>query len=599
MPPSNMSKFNFKISARLRLVLVSLIVVAGLMRIVYFYEINNSPLISQHVWEQTDMNYFDQWAKDIADGDWLSEKSSHPFHIWHRLIAEDYFRTEPDTAKKYIYAGAAMGVEPRRLLWNHWYGEKIFHQEPLYTYMIAITYKLFGSDVRWVFCWQMILGILSILLIFTITRRHFEDSTAIVAVGLAVLCGPLLYSDMILERSTLITFVTLMLVDLTDRTWEKETVLGWFLVGVACGAAILLKSTFALYWFGVLAAVGFRHYKTPQLLLQRVTGLLAGAAIAISPAIARNVIVEAPPFSLSSVGAITFVIDNSVDFTPKVGFYVGKYASAIMGKSDGHMLPAIIETLRTHSGPLSYLSLLSRKLSVMWHWYEIPDNTNYYFYAQHASLLRYLLTFFLLGPLSVLGLVLAFSRIKSIWTIFLMTFFNILMMLVFHVTSRFRVSLIAVLLPFSAFALARMFAWIQARDFRRLVLSLIAVVLLFFAMEEPLLPEGFPLIRSADYMSTYNTYYDPKIEQAFNNNDWQSVIDTIKDSLRFEPAEVSELGAVRAAANNNEIELARFYSEVYQNYALALRHEGQTDEAALQERRATELLRAAGGVPGR
>ncbi len=598
MYPSDTSKFNFKLSAGLRLALVLLIVLAGLIRSVYFYEINTSPFISQHVWRQSDMNYFDQWAKNIASGDWLSAQNAHPFHWWHHLIAEDYFRTQPEAAQKYISSGAAMGVEPARLLWNHWYGEKIFHQEPLYPYLIAITYRLFGSDVRWVFCWQMLLGMLSILLIFTITRRHFGDPTALVAVGLAVLCGPMLYSDMVLERSTLITFTTLILIDIADRTWEQETALRWFLVGVVCGTAILLKSTFVLYWFGVLAAVSFRHHKTPRLLLQRIAVLLAGAIIAISPAIARNVVVGAPPFSLSSVGTITFIIDNSAGFIPESGFYHSKYTSAIMGKSDGHTLPAIIETLRTHSGPLSYALLLFRKFSVMWYWYEIPDNTNYYLYAQYAPLLRYMLTFFFLGPLSVLGLVLAFSRRKSIWTILLMTFCSISMLLVFHVTSRFRVSLIAVLLLFSAFALVRMFAWIQARDFRRLAASLIAVVLLFFVMEGPL-PEGLPLIRAGDYMSTYDAYYNPKIQQAFNNNDWQSIIDTYRDSLRFEPVEARQMGEVRAATNNNEIELARFYSGIYQQYAVALRHVGQTDAAALQERRAAELSKAAGGEPAR
>jgi len=50
-----------------------------LIRIAYFVEIVHSPLIAQHRWSQSDMNFFDRWAKAIADGDWLSENIAPPF----------------------------------------------------------------------------------------------------------------------------------------------------------------------------------------------------------------------------------------------------------------------------------------------------------------------------------------------------------------------------------------------------------------------------------------------------------------------------------------------------------------------------------------
>ena len=410
----SISIFNHKKKTNLQLVLMLLLVLAGLMRIIYFAEINAGPLISQHLWEETDMNFFDHWAKKISGGDWLTDQAVHPYNNWHREIAAEYFRTNPDAIQKYVSDDPGSSVvDPSRLLWNHWYGEKTFHQEPLYPYLIAITYKLFGSDVRWVFCWQMILGILNIALIFSITRRHFGDLVAILAVTLAVLCGPMLYYEMILDRSTMIIFMTLVLVELTDRTLERETVFRWFLVGTTCGAAILLKSTFALYWFGLLAVLILRYFKNPKLFFRMATGLLVGVVVALSPALVRNIIVGASPLSISAVGTSTFVLDNTVDASPERGFIISRYMSAIMGMSDGHILPAIVETIRTHSGLLSYFALLWRKFSLIFHWYEIPDNTNYYLYGKYASILRPLLTFYVLGPLSVLGLILAFPQSKK------------------------------------------------------------------------------------------------------------------------------------------------------------------------------------------
>ncbi len=117
--------------------------------------------------------------------------------------------------------------------------------------------------------------------------------------------------------------------------------------------------------------------------------------------------------------------------------------------------------------------------------------------------------------------------------------------------------------------------------------------MLFFVMGGPL-PEGHPVIRATDYASTYDVYYNPKIQQAYNNSDWYGIGDIFEDSLRFEPGEVLEMGKMHAANNKNEIELARLYSEVHRQYALALRNVGKTDSADLQEQRALELLRAAG-----
>ena len=100
-------------------------------------------------------------------------------------------------------------------------------------------------------------------------------------------------------------------------------------------------------------------------------------------------------------------------------------------------------------------------------------------------------------------------------------------------------------------------------------------------------------------MATYDVFYTPKMEQAVNNNDWQSVKDIIKDSLRFEPAEVREMGETRPAINPNEVILARFYSNVYHNYAIALMNLGQTDESGPPEQRAMELSKAAGALSDR
>ena len=59
----------------------------------------------------------------------------------------------------------------------------------------------------------------------------------------------------------------------------------------------------------------------------------------------------------------------------------------VLGQAGPHMWPAMVLTLRTHPGPGSVAGLLVDKLNWIGHWYEIPNNTNYYYYARRAPIL--------------------------------------------------------------------------------------------------------------------------------------------------------------------------------------------------------------------
>jgi hypothetical protein len=214
------------------LILAAVLVVSVAVRIVYYVEISGSPLRLQHQWDQTDMSYYDAWARDIAAGDWLSRNIAAPLHGWHHEIAEDHFRRQPAELARFQPAAAGtvdqfFGQHPEAnsaleelieargkqyvaehpqetkslrervaacgLLWEEWLGRKRFYQEPLYPYLVALTYKVAGFDVRYVFAWQLLLGVLNNVLIYFVARRYFGATAAAVAALLAALCSPLLY----------------------------------------------------------------------------------------------------------------------------------------------------------------------------------------------------------------------------------------------------------------------------------------------------------------------------------------------------------------------------------------------------------------------
>ncbi len=580
-----------------RLVLAALVLASLLLRAGYFLEFNQGPGIWQHRWDQSDMNFFDTWARDLAAGDWLTDKPLHPFHHWHRLIAAEYFHLFPEAAGAWPQPDVSSGIPaaPGRTLWNRWYGGKAFHQEPLYPYLVALTYKFFGPEVRWVFVWQMLLGVLSNLLVYLIARRHFGMVAAAVAGSLAVLCGPLLFYELSLLRETLITFMWLSLVYLTDLALARNTWRWWGVTGLACGLGVLLKITFFPYWLGLLVILSYRGLATPRVPARAAAALAGGLVICLLPVMARNLAVGVPPLTWQSVGAITFICSNAEDFPPGGGFFISKHAADIMAKTAGAFIPAVVETIKTHPTPWSLLQQLGGKFAAVWHWYEVPNNQNFYYYRLHSRVLRYLpVTFLILAPLSLVGLALALGGRISCWPLYLAVAVNLAALLFTNVLSRLRISLVALLIPFAALAVVRILEWLWARRVARAAAAIAAVLLLSLWTMRPL-PEQQPLIRGDDYIVPYEVYYYPLGQEALEKGDWPRVAEILKDSLRYEPAVVKEMGKSRAAGNEGEAYLAVFFARVHLQYAQALEKAGRRPAALEQAQRAAALRRAAQG----
>lgn len=582
------------LAGRQRLVLAALVLASLLVRAGYFLELNQGPGVWQHRWDQSDMYFFDTWARDLAGGDWLTDKPLHPLHQWQRLIAAEYFRLFPEAGGALLEQHAPSGVpaDSGQLLWNRWYGGKAFHQEPLYPYLIAITYKVFGPEVRWVFAWQMLLGVGSNLLIYLIARRHFGMVAAALAGTLAVLCGPLLFYELSLLRESLIAFIWLSLVCLTDLALTRSTWRWWGLTGLACGLGVLLKITFFPYCLGVLAILVLRYRAAPRVLAGRAAALAGGLVLCLLPLAARNLAVGVPPLTLQSVATITFINANAAGFSPGEGFFVSKHAAAIMANTDGAFIPAAIETLKTHPTPWSYLKLLGSKFAAVWNWYEVPNNQNFYYFRLHSRILRDLpVTFLILAPLSLVGLALAAGGRLPCWPLYLAVAVNLGSLLLADVFSRLRIPLVALLIPFAALAAVRILEWLRAGRAARAAAAMAAVLLLSLWTMRPL-PEQRPLIRGVDYCVPYGAHYYPLAEKAMKEGDWPRVAEILAGSLRYEPAVVHRMGVDRSAGNEEETLLAGFFARVHQQYAQALLLAGRQDAALEQAERAAALLSA-------
>ncbi len=231
-------------------------------------------------------------------------------------------------------------------LWNEWYGQKRFHQEPLYPYLVAATYRLTGDDVRHVFSWQMVLGCATNLLIYLLARELMGEVAAVVVGVLALGYGPFLYYEMLLLREAALIFATVALMYLTVIADRRNSWQWWLGAGAAIGVGLLLKTTLSLFFACAVLAIVVRNWPNWRRTAFCAAATLAGVVIALSPAIVRNLRVGVGATELSSVGTITFINSNAFDDSNNqfgFTFWSAQHTPDILGKSNGRFLPALVD----------------------------------------------------------------------------------------------------------------------------------------------------------------------------------------------------------------------------------------------------------------
>ena len=405
---------------------------------------------------------------------------------------------------------------------------------------------------------------------------------------MALLCGPLLYYELLLLRDSTIVFAGLAIVWLTDRAVERGAWPRFLSVGLALGLAILLKSSFLL--LAALLAIGLA-IRLGRAALVPLAAVAAGLALATAPAAIRNFSLDVPPLAWAGSGALTFVAGNSPSYPRTGGFYVNsREVAAIMGSTGGRFLPAVRETLALHS-PASLASVLGRKTASTFNWYESPNNANFYYMRVRAPILAWLpLTVFAIAPLGLVGLALAGSRWRQAWPLYLLVVSTVVSLVAFVVIGRLRAPLVAALIPFAAFAVERAF---RARP--AAAAAMVACVLAIGLWTGRPLPEGMPLITLTDWLTPFLSRYQFDVKAALDAGDSTAAATAYLDFLRYEPdfSGMPVSGEVLSVPGDRDV--ARAFARVHLLCARLLAETGRPSDGRMQEERAGQLARLAGG----
>lgn len=550
-------------------IIVIIIAVSLALRIVYYQQCGNTDFIHEHVNPESDMAFFNEGAQKIADGDLLSKTIHHPQHKWMEWVADRYFQSHPDKLELFRakIGRDTLNNNPTKMLWDQWYGETTFQQEPLYPYFVALNYSLFGNNVRWVFIFQLLLGIVTNLLVYLVTRRYFGDLAGTIAAFLAVFCGPMLFYEMVLLRSSMAVFLGILVIYLTGTAIRKNNVVWWLISGIATGLALMVHAFFIFFLPGVIVILLFVNRKNIKTGISYAAAVIFGLFLVISPVVYRNITVGAPAMSLSSTSALSFVTMNNEAFKSFIGWNLNTtYLAEIMGEADGKLLKAIIPTLKTHQSAGSYISQVWDKFHATFSWYETPNNVNFYLYREYIPILfMTFISFLIISPLALTGIFLSLYKKINAWPLYLMILVYLFPMLAFMVLSRYRIIFVPVLIPFAALIITELLGTWKGRK-NYLIILAVLILGYWVALTGS---QKVNTISKNDYAGIWSVHYVNTVKKQIDLQQWDKVSTELFDYFnKYEPGKISAAEPSYRCEDRNESEIFNYFSMMHSNLSL-------------------------------
>lgn len=400
------------------------------------------------------------------------------------------------------------------ILTTGWLPSRAFYQSPLYAYWLALVHAVFGPGTFAPRIIQIVLGSVSPVILYGMGARLFTRRVGWIAgLGLAMY-GPLILEEVTISKTTLLVFSVVASFGLFLRHAPFARLPGiaasGFLLGVSVvGVGQWLPGFLA---FGVTSAFVPSAVDRKRRAIVAATFLGAGA-LAIGPIAAWNSWQARGLVLTSGEAGLNFYMGNNeragaLPARPAglrdVPQYEEDDSRRIAQRESGQALgPAGVSAYWTRRAiafisarPGDYLTLLGKKLVVLWDGYEVPDNYHYAFVREHFVPLFYAcLSFGVVAPIALLGMAFPFWRRRTVLAMAVLCFAYLATLLLFYVRSRYRIPAVPFLLLFAGVATERGIGWIRARKWPALGAAgaglLVASILVNHRYCEPPV-HGFP-----------------------------------------------------------------------------------------------------------
>lgn len=305
-------------------------------------------------------------------------------------------------------------------------GNGVFFMSPLYPYFLGLIYSVFGTNAGMALIIQSIIGAATVYLVYLWVEELLDRRYAIVSSALAAIYAPLIFYDGALLTSSIIMFLSAIILYLTSKALREPTTLGLMTIGGLFGLSALARplALIPLALFGLLFFIKERNSSARRWLV-----LASGAGVVLFTVGLRNLIVGGEFTLTTSSAGMNFYIGNNPEAT---GLY---WEAPFLTSAEPQFededyrqvaSEAVERELTTREAgsywfrksldwainhPIDYLKLLSIKTFYFWNRAEFANNTSIYLGRELSPILRFNpLGFWLLAPVGLGGLILFWRR---------------------------------------------------------------------------------------------------------------------------------------------------------------------------------------------
>ena len=376
-------------------------------------------------------------------------------------------------------------------------GTEVFTLPPLYPYFLAVVYTLLGHGYPAVYFIQCLLGLANIYLIYSIGRKVFTANAPLIAAAMATLYGSFMFMETKLMSTTLALTLGLCLMRLLLKAGEAQTLTLWGACGALLGITALARPEtllfvpFAAYWIHRVTRRGAARKPVAAIDQYALAGrnpwfalsvFIAFVIISVAPATMRNWVVS-EDWSLSNLissqAGITFYQSNNAKarglyfFLSHEGFtgnpkVQAAEEKAIAEKAAGRpMMRSEVTRYWMNRGlswitanPDRFLVLECLKLVRFLGSYEY--STEYIIYVERESVKSLWLTcipFAMITGLAAAGILMqrkeGFRPPALLLGLFVLS--NFLVVMMFYVSSRYRMPSAPYLILFAAAGVERLY----------------------------------------------------------------------------------------------------------------------------------------------
>lgn len=371
------------------------------------------------------------------------------------------------------------------ILAGNWIPARHFYQSPLYAYYLAVVTAVFGASPWPPRIIQILLGTASAGLLVMVGTRVFTRRVGVIAGVVFATYGPMVLEEISLAKTALLIFGGLVGFWLYLRALDERNARGMAVAGLVFGITVIGVGQWLLALLG-LGAYAATATRMPTPVARRLAALfLGGALVALGPIVAWNSWMGGGFMLTSGDAGLNLYLGNNPLTTGLSGrpkglrdvpeFEEGD-SKRLAERDAGHALsPSGVSRHWSRkaaswaiTNPGDFISTTARKVTVLLNSYEIPDSYHFAFIrAQYLPWLWAGTTFAIVGPLGILGLVLAF-RHRDARPLYVVCLGYLAVIAAFYVRSRYRMPALPFLMIFAAAAVDWLIRVLPREDWRPL-----------------------------------------------------------------------------------------------------------------------------------